>query len=238
MNISDADFSKAIKDLDSSIFCWTMPSYNIKLSILDESEYKITLSKDGKQVFENDKGIEFRIHYDSVQRVVGLYFFNGTRGWFLHTNDLWNVSEINNTIAGLISIRFDMMNSVFEKANNNEDSLEEYYKLNVRHYYTIVPDANNQFLRHLYLAPKKTFDDNTDFSKLNQSDYKFLEGLFCEFKNYHRAVFDTQNVGQSKIEQELKKHSINKDNNFESFVNNLHTLELENENQNKKDGAQ
>lgn len=112
----------------------TLPSYNIRLSKLEDDKYKVRMSEkeNDTDLFENDKDIRFEIHFkDNVVTtndageeeekgsMTGLFFFNGTRGWYIDSSEVVNGMDIIMSIGRMITKRFQdgMMKSIFERAN-------------------------------------------------------------------------------------------------------------------------
>lgn len=226
MSISDAEFDKYIEDRNYKITCWTMPSYEITLSKINPARYDLIILQDSLDIYSNEKGIKFQIHYDEIQRIVALYFYNGTRGWYLQNTDIFVLDDINNGVARLINTRFEMMKSVFDKSMMDEDALAEYYNLNTKHYYSIKDDIADPNVKHIYLVPKKVWNLSKEFSELNQSEYKFIEDAGLHFANVHRAVLDVSKMTVPAIEKVLIKNGINKNSDFDSYVNVKHIVEF------------
>jgi len=110
----------------------SLPSYSIKLEKIQSDKYKLIMSKkdDGINIFENDKGARFEIHFqenvvvtndageeDEKGSMVGLCFYNGTRGWYIDSSECQNGMDVILSIGRMITKRWNdgMMKSVFER---------------------------------------------------------------------------------------------------------------------------
>ena len=215
---TDLEFWSNLGD-NYTVSCWSLP-YVITLEKSTISEYFVSF-KDvfGNEIFENDKGAYFQIRFDSAQRFVSLYFFNGIRGWYLDKEDVWD--DINSPISKLLYSKFLLMRRVFDSIIKGTSTEDELADENTKHFYNIKPTSDKN-VNEIYLTPKKVWYSYHTFSNLNQPDYKVLEEKGVEFIRPGIGKFDVsifQNIDTFLTVRGYKKE--------QSFVDYTDELNLE-----------
>lgn len=182
---TDSDFETALGE-KFKIHCWTLSS-EIFLEKILPYEYSVKFFDDGKESFANTSGINFQIHFDSAQRFVALYFHNGTKGWYLGNEDMWD--DVNLPIAKLFSTKRDLMNRVFTSAVNGGSIVDVLNEENMKHFYNITT-SKDPSKNYIFLVPKGIWQLDKNLSKVNQVDYKVLEEKGVDFKHIGFGEFD------------------------------------------------
>lgn len=110
----------------------TFPQYHITMQPIESGKYTLSIATktDMEDIFQNDKGIKFEIHYAEDVKIteedgevvekgsmVGLFFFNGIRGWYLDSVEIAQPFESIICVGRLLNNRFEMMKKVFASAN-------------------------------------------------------------------------------------------------------------------------
>lgn len=211
---TDDDFTNALGS-SYNVTCWTLASKKITLNRHTDINYDILVEDlSGQNVFKNDTGIKFQIHFDCIQRFVALYFHNGTRGWYLGNEDVWD--DINTPVAKLLSTKYELMDRVFTSAINGyrvEDVLSEE---NTKHYYNILTTSDPS-KNAIHIVPKKHWDLHKDVSHVHQPDYKILEEKGVQFSATGIGTYDVSAF--QNIDAFLNVRGFGKNPDFSYFSN-------------------
>lgn len=117
-------FDSTISKYRFNIKVWTLPDYTFELEKIANAKYFLHIKNKETGVEEmNKNNVHFEIHYNEHSQLVALYFWNGVRGWYLNTTDVFDMNELHINVAACIGTKFEMMRSNFEKFENAEGTI-------------------------------------------------------------------------------------------------------------------
>ena len=114
-------FDITVAKLKFEIKIWTLCDYKFALEKIGSAKYFLHVYSDGREVL-NHNNVHFEIHYNEIEQLVALYFWNGYRGWYLNTTDVFDMDDMNTYIAACIGKKFDVAVSVFEKHKDSKNT--------------------------------------------------------------------------------------------------------------------
>lgn len=130
--ITAEDFEIEIAKKRSTISVWTLPKYTFELEKLSRTKYFLHVKENGEELF-NGNNIHFEIHYEEVDQIIDMYFYDGKSGRYLQAKtDVFEAVSIPQNVAQCINKRFTMMRELFVRHILDEDTIPQLIQEEVK----------------------------------------------------------------------------------------------------------
>ena len=117
--VSLEEFESYLAQKNHTLKHWALPSTTLVLKKIELGKYELDVLLDDEKKYETSENFNFQIHYDSTQRLIGLFVMTYDRGWFLDTVDLFERSAILLTIYKMFKEKRELMDEIYQRESKN-----------------------------------------------------------------------------------------------------------------------
>ena len=203
MDFSTHDFDVALEKYNFKVNVWVLP-YKFTFEKISSGKYTIHItSKETDEEIMNTPTSHFELHYSEKEQMIGLFYKNKKKGWYINQEDVYTFDGLDTSISALIGKNYELMCSVYEKhelgIEEEEKNPEEIPKpTRPSDYFYTVKDGK------VLIVGKKYFEVYADVREVDTAPIKDRMnelGFFYETNNLW--IHDGRYVFEDMIVSEL-----------------------------------
>lgn len=92
---------------------WLIPRVRLVLVKIEPGAYYLKVYSDGSEKFSNSNEFNFQIHFEPEEQIIGLYVFSKNRGWYLMSENVYEIKTTTDLIVKMYNTRKNMMDEIY-----------------------------------------------------------------------------------------------------------------------------
>lgn len=85
----------------------------LELVKIDLGAYYLKVFDNGLERFTNSNEFNFQIHFEPEDQIIGLYVFSKNRGWYLMSENVYDINTTTDLIVKMYNTRKNMMDEIY-----------------------------------------------------------------------------------------------------------------------------